>query len=362
MSHLEQRLEQDEQALRAGVAKVGKWVEENVTDAVQALTTHDRTLANRTILRDRAVNRQIEDLDHLCHVFVVKHLPSAGHLRFVSSVLRVNVALERIGDYAVTACREMLQLSAPVPESVGADLQMLGEQAVATLRAAVEAFVNGDTTMAAQAEGMAKQVEPTFLRAYTDLTRAGDRDERQTRDLFSTLLAARVIKRVADQAENLCEQTYFQVTGEAKGAKTYRVLFFDERGDLLSRMAQGFAQEAYPDSGRFRSAGYAPAGTFDAGLVSFLRGRGIQVEGAPVPLAKALDVPKHYHVIVAIGAKASDHIKDIPFRTATLRWDLSGAVKEAAALPEEERYASLYRAVAEQVTKLMETLGIETSR
>ncbi|MEZ4425580.1 MAG: PhoU domain-containing protein [Gemmatimonadota bacterium] len=362
MSHYEQRLEQDAQALRSGVAKVGKWVSENVADAVRALTTNDKVLANRTILRDRAVNRQIDDLDHLCHVFVIRHLPSAGHLRLVSSVLRVNVALERIGDYAVTACRELLQLSAPLPEGVAADIAILGDQAGAALRNAVEAFVTGDLSKAAQAEGMAKQVDPTFLKTYRDLTQAGDRDERQTRDLFSTLLAARVIKRVADQAENLCEQTQFQVTGESKGHKTYRILFFDERGALLSRMAQSFAEEAYPDTGRFRSAGYAPADHFDPGLLAFLQQRGVHVEGAPVALAKALDVPKHYHVIVGIGAKASNHIKDIPFRTVTLTWDLGTALQEAERVPETERYSALYRAVADHVTALMETLGVESHR
>ena len=362
MSHYEDRLAADTQELLDGVNKVGRWVHENVTDAVTALATFDRTLANRTIIRDRAVNGKIEELDHLAHLFVVKHLPSARHLRLVSATLRVTVALERVGDYAVLVCRELLQLSEPLPEGVANDIKTLGELAVAPLRVAVEAFVSGDAERAAAGEGMAKQVDPAYLRAYRDLSRAGDRSERETQDLFSTLLALRVIKRVSDQAENICEQTQFFIKGETKPSKSYRILFFDERGDLLAPMARAFAEEAYSDAGRFRSAGYAAAEAYSPQLIAFAKSRGTELDEAPTPLANALDVPKHYHVIVGIGCKVSDHVKDIPFRTAALGWDLSEAFEKAAGLPEKESAAVLYRAVADEVRNLMDTLGLESER
>ncbi len=362
MSHYEDRLASDTDALLRGVGKVGRWVQENVSDAVTAIVNFDRGLANRTILRDRAVNGEIDELDHLCHLFVVKHLPSAKHLRLVSATLRVSVALERVGDYAVLACRELLQLSEPLPEGLAADVKTLGDLSVSSLRTAVEAFVTGDPERAALGEGMARQVDPAYLRAYKDLTKAGDRDERQTRDLFSALLTARVIKRVADQAENICEQTQFHVTGEGKGSKTFRILFMDERGDLLAPLARAFAEEAYPDAGRFRSAGYAPASQYSPALTAFMQSRGIGLDEAPTPLAKALDVPKHYHVIVGIGCKVSEHVMDIPFRTAALRWDLTDVLEAAAGAEGAERTSILYRGIADEVTGLMDTLGLESER
>ena len=69
---------------------------------MHALLTRDRELAAEVILGDLPINREVRAIDALCHAFVARHLPSAGHLRFVSSVLRLNVELERIGDYAVT--------------------------------------------------------------------------------------------------------------------------------------------------------------------------------------------------------------------------------------------------------------------
>ncbi len=363
MTHYEKRLETDLEEIRSEVERVGGWVTENVRDAVAALTRFDRRRANETILRDRAVNKRIEEVDHLCHLFVVKHLPSAGHLRFVSSVLRINVALERIGDYAVTVCRQTLQLERPLPEPLVQDMEVIGQQVLNALRSALTSFVEADLKSAAKGKGMAKQVNATYRKSVADLIATGDRQEMSAGDLFALMLATRVLKRVGDQAENICEQTDFIVSGEHKGPKTYRVLFLDRDNSLFSIMAEAFGREAFPEQGTFLSAGVEPADAFDPAFVRFLSDRGVNVEGAPLSLDEALErMNRHYHIVVGIGLDPSDHMEDIPFRTVVIEWD-RGEIEEAAADMEgRDRYQALYREVADHVTDLMETLGLETER
>lgn len=363
MTHYEARLEEDLEIIRTEVEKVGGWVDENVRDAVISLTRFDRVRANETILRDRAVNKRIDDIDHLCHLFVIKHLPSAGHLRFVSAVMRITVALERIGDYAVTVCRETLQLGGPPPTGVIQDVEVLGQQVQNALKAAISGFVNGDLEKAAAAAGMAKQVESTYRKAVHDLQAAAGGEDAHVADLFSLLVAIRVLKRASDQAENICEQTSFAITGEARGEKTYRVLFIDEDNRLLSIMAEAFAREAFSDAGRFLSAGAEPAEQFDQEFLEFLRSRGLDIEGTPLSIEAALEkANRHYHIIVGIGVNPSRYIDDIPFRTVVLEWDDAELNEEVAGLQGRERIHGLYRSVASRVGALMGTLGLETDR
>ncbi len=363
MTHYEARLEEDLEQIRREVEKVGGWVDENVRDAVISLTRFDRVRANETILRDRAVNKRIDDIDHLAHLFVIKHLPSAGHLRFVSAVMRVTVALERIGDYAVTVCRETLQLAGPPPTGVIQDIEVLGQQVQNALKSAIAAFVTGDLEKASTSLGMAKQVESTYRKAVRDLQAAAAGESAPPQDLFSLLIAIRVLKRASDQAENVCEQTFFAVTGEAREEKTYRVLFIDEDNRLLSIMAAAFAREVFPDAGRYQSAGAKPAAGFDAEFTEFLAKRGVEVAGSPTSIDEALDKAKrHYHIIVGLGVNPSKHIDDIPFRTVVLEWDGSALHEEIAGLQGKERMLGLYRAVGSRVSALMKTLGLETDR
>ena len=101
-THYEERMQSDLDEIRDKVELLAKLIESQVGDAVHSLLENDRSLANDVVLGDRRVNRKIRDIDHMCHAFIVRHAPSAGHLRYVSAVLRLDVALERIGDYAST--------------------------------------------------------------------------------------------------------------------------------------------------------------------------------------------------------------------------------------------------------------------
>ncbi|MGW8180493.1 MAG: phosphate signaling complex PhoU family protein [bacterium] len=124
MSKYEERLEADLSVIKNEVQKVGSLAETAVEGAVKSILTWNHQLAYETILRDQVINRAVKGLDNLCHAFVVRHSPTAGHLRFVSSVIRINIALERVGDYAVTVCREMARLSTKPPQSVTSDLEI----------------------------------------------------------------------------------------------------------------------------------------------------------------------------------------------------------------------------------------------
>ena len=93
MNHYEQRLEQDEQDIRTRTAAVAASVRKALRDAVHALLTGNHTLANLTVLGDGVINRETRAIDHDCHRFIVRHLPSAGHLRQMSATIRSKRAL-----------------------------------------------------------------------------------------------------------------------------------------------------------------------------------------------------------------------------------------------------------------------------
>ena len=98
MSHYEERLERDLTAVRKQVADMAVLVETAVRNAMHALQTGNHKLASATIIADHAINRTMRSIDDLCHKFIALHLPTAGHLRMLSSVIRANIELERIGD------------------------------------------------------------------------------------------------------------------------------------------------------------------------------------------------------------------------------------------------------------------------
>lgn len=355
--HYEQRMEEDLAAIRAQVREVANRVEAQVGDAVRALLERDRRLANHVILGDREVNRQYRALDHLAHAFIVRHAPSGGHLRYVSAVLRMNVSLERVGDYAGTVGREVVQMTAPPPTRIARDVDLIGHQARNSLHQALAAFQDGDADLARQSHGLADQTDFTLDKVFTELLEAAEAHELLLKDAFGVLRAINLIKRVAEQAENICEQTVFFVTGVPQGPRVFRVLFVDERNDGASAIAEGYARKAFPESGLYASAGWNPADRMDPGLARFLDRNGVDIRGKrPTRLRPIHEEARHWNVVVGLHPDVKAHILVIPFKTVLLEWELGLDPRSLPAELTEEQMEVMFKNIAVQVQDVMRIL------
>ena len=354
MSVYDQRLEADLLAIRSRLEAVGGRVEDNLRHSVQAVLECDAKLANETVIKDRGVNQDIRDLDHLCHLFVVRHLPSGSHLRFISAVLRLVVSLERVGDYSVAICRVARQIESPLPDTVVHNIEMMSRHAGKAFGTALQGFLDGDPDSARVSRGVASQAAAIYPYAFEVLIAAAEPDRRPARDLFGALLVFRLMQRTAEQAENICRQTLFAVTGKRKKAKRYRILFLDADHAMTSKLAEVALAESHPHAGQFGSAGLEPVPAFDPRLLDFCRRRGIGLtaDDEPRSFDEALDVGPHYHVIVGLGVDPSRHF-DVPYRTAVLQWDLGEDGGSA-----EMDLDKLYREIMVRIRGLMTTMGV----
>ena len=223
MGHYEERLEQDLASIQANIRDISTKVETALADATSGLLEGDKHLANMTVLRDNRINRISRRIDRQCHAFIAKHLPGAGHLRWISSVIRLNVALERVGDYAVTISREGLQLQRPPAGQLPQDLSRLAEESRSLLRAAVDAFLDRSADGAAATIPVAQEIEDSMDDIYARLIDSAE--GRSPREVVAVFVAFSLLKRISDQAKNISEQTLFAVAGERKKTRPFNILF-----------------------------------------------------------------------------------------------------------------------------------------
>ena len=144
MSQYEERLQHDIDEIRQALGQLASAVEQAFSDAQRVFLNCDRDLAYATVLADNHINRESVRVERMTHEFIARHAPSAGHLRLMSSMLRVSVALERIGDYAVTICREAMQMRRPPEPNVAREVAALSDESQRLLHQAVTAFLAGD--------------------------------------------------------------------------------------------------------------------------------------------------------------------------------------------------------------------------
>ena len=357
MSHYEERLQHDLNEIRSRVEAIGTRVADAIKKAVHAFLTGEQDLAADVILGDRPINRETLEIDHLCHTFVVRHIPSAGHLRFVSSVLRLSTELERIGDYAVTIGRETAQISDRPPAKVLHDIELIADQSVEVLDQALQAFTAGNADLARGTMAMAEQVRATFQRSYIDLLAAGKKQKRPVHDLFALLVVLTSIGRVADQAKNICEQVVFATTGQVKGESLYRILFLDARNDCLSQVAEAFARKAFPNSGEYQSAGWEPAEKIAAQCRHFLDRNGYDGEGLkPRPMPTLPEELANFNLVIGLEAGARMRLPVIPFRTVVLEWAVGPLPSDLDQERSQAMLETAFKEIADRMHDLMATL------
>lgn len=346
-THYEERLQRDLDWIHTMVDEIGIQLVATLDDACNSVLNLDRQLAAQTVIGDFVINRQTRELDRLCHAFVARHLPSAGHLRYVSSVLRLNIALERIGDYAATISRTAAQLSERPPKTVARDIETMSEQARSMLADALKSFGERDVTLANTTLTSARQFAPYFDRVFDDLASEGEQHTRPIKDLFSLMATLNRLERVIHQAKNVCEEAIFVVTGQSKGEKTFRILFLDEGNDGASQLAEHFTQKAFPNSGQYESAGFAPAEEIAADYVRFAETVGLDLSKAwPTDLQARVPQLDDYDLVVCLSKQSFEKLPKLPFHTTALAWDI-----DTSNSPE-----LVYRQITPCVRELMDRL------
>jgi phosphate transport system protein len=342
MSHFEERMEADLQIIRGRLWKIGEDVDAALHSAKKVMILQDSELAYQTVLGDYPINRASRECDRLCHTFIARHLPGAGPLREMAATARVNVSLERIGDYAVTISREALQLTSDVSDHLTNDIDAMFDESISILSDARKSFRDGNADMAIALMKVARRVQNRMDGVYETLFAEDDRMDGAT--MMAIFVVFNMLKRTVDQAKNICDQTVYAVKGIAKIPKTYRVLFLDQPGSGLAQLASAIGRKNYPESGLFIPATPGKADPVPADLQGFLVERGLPDEDL---VTEQLEVSEHdlddFTVIVSLKGKYSEYLSKVPFHTSALNW----------VLPEGDDLKQIYRALREEIQELM---------
>lgn len=352
MSLLEERLFHDQRQIRDKVAAQARAVEDALDSAIHSLQTGNSKLAYTTILKDYPINRTMREIDRLCHSFIAVHLPSGTYLRLISSIIRINIELERIGDYAVIIAREGVQMSVSPDGVLKHELERMTMDTMTMVKQSINAFRDLNAELARGTKHLSDSVQFNMDAVYAEIA---EKSELQgVKDTLALFVVFNQLKRVVDQAKNICEDIIFAVTGEQKKPKIYNVLFIDEDNSLASQLAEAIAKKNHPNNGNFSSVGRTPAVEVNPALVNFLSERGGSMEGAePRSLSELsnLDISEQ-HVVISLQGDIYSYLPGIPFHTNALEWDV-GDVSGAMGNQEME---ALYRNLALQIKDLMDLM------
>ena len=325
-SHLEENMQQDIDLISNTVIEMGRLAEKALEICLSAIEQNDRQLAYAVILRDRYIDELEDNLQSLCQRFLIKHLPVAGQMRFIYSVIKINTELERVGDYAKSIARRFLTVSDLGTHASYPKLVDIANLAIPFLRNALQAFIEHDAELAKATREKEKERTIDNLRyeIYSDLIQLHSNGELPSEALVPLVTIVSCLERVANQASNICEEVLYMCTGEDLRhdyQQVLRVLCVAEHDACRGQMAAGIGNTFEPHRIHFSSAGVASQ-PLEPKTVEFMAEKGIDISGQTSKyLSQILDL-KEYAIIVSLCEAAEKALPSLPSRPVRISWEV----------------------------------------
>ncbi|MBI1194315.1 MAG: phosphate signaling complex protein PhoU [Gammaproteobacteria bacterium] len=213
--HISRQFDSELEDIHNRALVMGGLVEQQITDALQALVRGDVKACMTVIENDHRVNALEVGLDEDCTRILVRRQPTASDLRLVLTVLKTINDLERIGDQATTVARRALDLAeVERPRNQYIEIQRLGERVCQLLRNTLDAFARLDAEAAlavTREDAMIDMEYEGILRQQMTLMMEDPRTIRRSLDI---IWSVRALERIGDHAKNICEYIIFLVKGK----------------------------------------------------------------------------------------------------------------------------------------------------
>ena len=214
--HTLKQFDTDLEEIRSRVLQMGGLVEEQITQAIAALTDGDVGLARRVAESDVHVNALEVAIDEECSTVIARRQPAAKDLRMIMTVVKTITDLERIGDEAAKVARMTMSLYDSTRPSMPriTEIQHVADIALGMLRNALDAFARLDLTVAARVVRQDEQVDSEFKSILRQLITFMMEDPRTISHSLDILFIAKSIERIGDHAKNMSEYVVFLVKGK----------------------------------------------------------------------------------------------------------------------------------------------------
>lgn len=213
--HTSKQYDAELESIRAKVLEMGGLVEQQIVNALEALTRLDPHLAKEVMLTDTQVNQLEVQVDEECSRIIARRQPAASDLRMVMTIVKTITDLERIGDEATKIARtaqkifEEDRMYKPRFNEIKTMVGLVSDM----LRTALDSFARLDVSRTVDVARQDELVDEHFRAATRQLITYMLEDPRTITMSLEVLFVAKAVERIGDHAKNIAEYVVYMVKG-----------------------------------------------------------------------------------------------------------------------------------------------------
>ena len=214
MTVVRQNFDQDLEALRQELVRMGEIVQVSIKDAVEALAKRDKDLARRVMEGDDVIDRMQVEIEDRCISLIARQQPVATDLRVLGTGLKITTDLERIGDHAFDIAKIVLLIGDEPLIKPLVDIPRMAEISQQMLKDSLQAYLKLDIELAEQVCRADDRVDELYNQVFRELLTYMLEDTKKIKQATQLIFVARYLERIADHSTNVAEWVIYLATGE----------------------------------------------------------------------------------------------------------------------------------------------------
>jgi phosphate transport system protein len=211
---MERHFDEELNNLKKNILKMASLVDESITKAIKSLVERKADLAVEVENEDSAIDMLEIEVDMLCLDLLARRQPIAIDLRFITSVMKINSDLERIGDLAANIGHKT-QILIKYPQLKPLiDIPRMGELVRNMLKDSITALIDKNTELARNITTRDHDVDELYVQVFREVLTHMMDDNENIKNGIELILIAKHLERMADHVTNIAEDIVYMVEGK----------------------------------------------------------------------------------------------------------------------------------------------------
>ena len=218
---MQRHFDEQIQEIRQKLVRMGGLAESMIASALRMLIERDDRHFRDVSEREEQVNALQIEIDDRCLKLLATQTPLAVDLRLITSAMKINSDLERIGDQAVNIAENVVKILPHPSLKPLIDIPRMAEIAEKMTRDSLDSFVKRDPELARDVLRRDDSVDQLKDQVFRELLTYMMADPGTIQRALCLILISRNLERVADHATNIAEDVIFLV--EAKDVRHHHL-------------------------------------------------------------------------------------------------------------------------------------------
>ncbi len=166
---MERKLDEELKELESKLLKMASLVNDVIEKSIRALIQKNEQLADEVEKADEEIDNYENEIDKFCLELLARYQPAAIDLRFITSIMKINNDIERIGDLATTIAHKAKIIIKQAPIEIPSNISEIHKNIQNMLKDVITALIDIDSEKAIEICKRDKSIDEMYVETFRQI-------------------------------------------------------------------------------------------------------------------------------------------------------------------------------------------------